>query len=70
MLKEDSKRADLVLMDLRMPVMDGLEATKIIRQEPQLQSLAVVALTGELVDDSWSDIFTGVLASQARGYRG
>ena len=42
---------DMVLMDLRMPVMDGLEATKLIRTELQLPDLPVVALTGEMSAD-------------------
>ena len=42
---------DMVLMDLRMPVMDGLEATKLIRTELQMKDLPVVALTGEMSAD-------------------
>jgi len=38
---------DLVLMDLRMPVMDGFEATKCIRNELGLADIPIVALTGE-----------------------
>lgn len=37
---------DLVLMDIRMPVMDGLEATRIIKRDLGL-TVPVVALTGE-----------------------
>ena len=42
---------DMVLMDLRMPVMDGLDATKLIRNELQLKDLPIIALTGEMSAD-------------------
>lgn len=42
---------DMVLMDLRMPVMDGLEATKLIRDELNMKYLPIVALTGEMSAD-------------------
>ena len=40
---------DLVLMDLGMPVMDGLEATKKIRENNS--SLPIIALTGYAMDE-------------------
>jgi signal transduction histidine kinase/CheY-like chemotaxis protein/HPt (histidine-containing phosphotransfer) domain-containing protein len=36
---------DAVLMDMQMPVMDGLAATKVIRSNPQFRNLPIVAMT-------------------------
>jgi CheY-like chemotaxis protein/HPt (histidine-containing phosphotransfer) domain-containing protein len=41
---------DLVLMDIQMPVMDGLAATKLLRAESRLQSLPIIAMTAHAMN--------------------
>jgi two-component system cell cycle response regulator DivK len=36
---------DLILMDLTMPVIDGLEATRMLKADPETSGIPVIALT-------------------------
>ena len=49
---------DLILMDLHMPVMDGIEATKQIRKSdnPKIQNIPIVALTAAIMSESHDKI--------------
>ncbi|MEO2219510.1 response regulator [Chromobacterium vaccinii] len=49
-LREDNRRYQLVLMDLQMPVLDGLGATRAIREELKLK-LPIIALTASAEPD-------------------
>jgi signal transduction histidine kinase/DNA-binding response OmpR family regulator/HPt (histidine-containing phosphotransfer) domain-containing protein/HAMP domain-containing protein len=44
-----TKKYDLVLMDMQMPVMDGVTATKAIRSKPQLGNLPIIAMTANVM---------------------
>lgn len=40
-----SEAPDLILMDLGLPVLDGWEATRLIKAAPETQDIPVIALT-------------------------
>ena len=53
-----AKPVDLILMDIRMPVMDGLEATRRIRASghPRARSIPILALTANGLEEDNRDI--------------
>ncbi|MDP4221955.1 MAG: PAS domain S-box protein [Bacteroidota bacterium] len=54
----EKEEFDLIIMDLHMPVLDGIEATRIIRksQDPKISSIPVVALTAAIMSESHDKI--------------
>lgn len=46
-----TQHPDLILMDLSMPVLDGWEALKLIRADPDLKDIPVVACTAHTLDN-------------------
>jgi two-component system, cell cycle response regulator DivK len=46
-----SQRPDLILMDVQMPIMNGIDAMRILRSQQDFASVPIVALTAHALDD-------------------
>ncbi|MBY0484109.1 response regulator [Nitrosomonas sp.] len=54
-----NEKMDCVLMDIQMPVMDGLEATQMIRANAQWADLLIIAVTAN-ADHQYKDLCRSV----------
>lgn len=41
---------DLIIMDIRMPIMDGNQTTKLLKSDPHTKMIPVIALTGDVFE--------------------
>lgn len=54
--KAKALNPDLILMDIRMPVMNGIEATRQLRALPQFASTPIIAVTAGVDPWSWKQL--------------
>ena len=65
-VEKASSGVDVVVMDIRMPEMDGIEATRLITADPALAAVHVLVLTTFETDD----LIMAALRAGAAGYIG
>ena len=52
-------RPDLILMDIQMPEVDGLTATKMIRENPDVANTKIIAVTAFAMEGDCERILAG-----------
>jgi CheY-like chemotaxis protein len=56
-----SHRPDLIILDNMMPIMDGLETTRRLREDPELAHIPIIMATARILDsDVWEGWCAGV----------
>ena len=48
LLKTESEKPDLILMDLHLPIMDGWDATRQLKSNPETKNIPVIALSADV----------------------
>jgi two-component system cell cycle response regulator DivK len=59
-----TRKPDLILMDIQMPVMDGLEATRILKADATTRNIPVLVLTSHAMKEDIEKI----LQAGSHGY--
>ena len=63
LVRLEERAFDLVLMDIRLPRMDGKEATRRLRQDPRFRDLPIIAVSAHVVGKQSEEILaSGVSA--------
>jgi len=60
LLRAEKHRPDLVLMDLIMPVMNGLEAATILRKNRALTETKIIGASATVTDNAYKEAFVAV----------
>lgn len=54
---ENNPKIDLIFMDISMPIMDGIEATKKIRSKEKYKTLPIIALSAHVAEEDKTNFF-------------
>jgi len=57
----EQERPDLIIMDIVMPVMSGIDAAKALRANPRYKDIPVVAFTSRSNIGQWDEFFDDYL---------
>lgn len=57
----DAEKPDVIIMDIIMPGLSGIEVTRKIRQSPETTSIPVIAFTSQSNQGNWGDLFDDYL---------
>ena len=50
-------KPDLILMDIQLPIVDGLEATRILRADAKTKDIPIIALTAYAMEEDAKKVY-------------